>query len=61
MLHQQCNIDALRVWCNMKTGQSCVYPTTSTVSKRQWISQKVEDGFGQNFVETLGVCQGRID
>lgn len=37
---QGCNQDAIKVYCNMETGETCVYPTESTIPKKNWYTSK---------------------
>lgn len=35
--------DAIQVFCNMETGETCVYPTIAKVPKKNWWTTKSED------------------
>lgn len=45
--------DAIKVFCNMKTGQTCVYPTISKVPKKNWWTSKDKDRKHIWFGETM--------
>lgn len=34
--NQGCTLDAIKVFCNMETGETCVYPTQSTIDQKNW-------------------------
>lgn len=34
--NQGCNLDAIKVYCNMETGQTCVFPTQPSVPQKNW-------------------------
>jgi syndecan 1 len=38
--NQGCNLDAIKVFCNMETGETCVYPTQPTVAQKNWYISK---------------------
>lgn len=35
--------DAIKVFCNMETGETCVYPSIAKVPKKSWWSSKSKD------------------
>lgn len=37
---QGCNQDAIKVYCNMETGETCVYPTQTDIPKKSWYTSK---------------------
>lgn len=37
---QGCTQDAIKVYCNMDTGETCVSPTQSEVAKKSWYVSK---------------------
>lgn len=38
--NQGCTVDAIKVFCNMETGESCVYPNPSSIPRKNWWSSK---------------------
>lgn len=38
--NQGCTLDAIKVYCNLETGQTCVYPTQSDIPKKTWYTSK---------------------
>lgn len=40
--NQGCTIDAIKVFCNMETGESCVHSKTS-IPRKNWWSSKNKD------------------
>ncbi|XP_010125934.1 PREDICTED: LOW QUALITY PROTEIN: collagen alpha-1(I) chain-like, partial [Chlamydotis macqueenii] len=38
--NQGCNLDAIKVYCNMETGETCVYPTQATIAQKNWYLSK---------------------
>ncbi|KAJ8259358.1 hypothetical protein COCON_G00183700 [Conger conger] len=41
--NQGCTIDAIKVFCNMETGETCVYPNPSKIPRKNWWSSKSKD------------------
>lgn len=37
---QGCTQDAIKVYCNMETGETCVSPTQPEVAKKNWYMSK---------------------
>lgn len=38
--NQGCTVDAIKVFCNMETGETCVYPNPSDVPRKNWWTTK---------------------
>ncbi|KAJ3601784.1 hypothetical protein NHX12_029548, partial [Muraenolepis orangiensis] len=38
-----CNIDTIKVFCNMETGKSCVHPKPASIPHKNWWSNKSKD------------------
>lgn len=38
--NQGCNLDAIKVFCNLETGETCVYPTRGSVARKNWYLSK---------------------
>lgn len=51
--NQGCTIDAIKVFCNMETGESCVHPKPSSVPRKNWWSSKSKDRKHIWFGETM--------
>lgn len=41
--NQGCTLDALKVFCNMETGETCVYANPQTISRKNWWQSKSAD------------------
>lgn len=41
--NQGCTLDAMKVFCNMETGETCVYPNPATVPRKNWWSSKSKE------------------
>lgn len=50
--NQGCTIDAIKVFCNMETGETCVHPKPSSIPRKNWWTSKNKDPkhvwFGEN-------------
>ncbi|KAK0146918.1 Collagen alpha-1(II) chain [Merluccius polli] len=51
--NQGCTIDAIRVFCNMETGESCVHPKPASIPRKNWWSNKSKDRKHVWFGETM--------
>lgn len=51
--NQGCTLDAMKVFCNMETGETCVYPNPATVPKKNWWSSKGKEKKHVWFGETM--------
>ncbi|CAB1445080.1 unnamed protein product [Pleuronectes platessa] len=51
--NQGCTIDAIKVFCNMETGESCVQPKPSGIPRKNWWSSKSKDRKHVWFGETM--------
>lgn len=47
-------IDAIKVFCNMETGESCVYPSNPTIPRKNWWSSKSKTSKHVWFGESMG-------
>lgn len=48
-----CTADAIKVFCNMETGETCVYPSISKVPQKNWWTSKSKDRKHVWFGETM--------
>lgn len=46
-------MDAIKVFCNMETGETCVYPNPSSIPKKNWWTSKTKDKKHVWFAETI--------
>lgn len=51
--NQGCNLDAIKVYCNMETGETCVYPTQPNVTPKNWYTSKNKEKKHVWFGETM--------
>lgn len=51
--NQGCTIDAIKVFCNMETGESCVHPKPASIPRKNWWSSKSKDRKHVWFGETM--------
>lgn len=51
--NQGCTLDAMKVFCNMETGETCVYPNPATVPRKNWWSSKSKEKKHIWFGETM--------
>lgn len=63
--NQGCNLDAIEVYCNMETGESCVYPTQATIAPKSWYisnnhKEKKHVWFGETMPDGFQVRQERL-
>lgn len=49
-----CTADAIKVFCNMETGETCVKPTTSSIPRKNWWSIKSKGQKHVWFGENMG-------
>ena len=45
--------DAMKVFCNMETGETCVYPSIAKVPRKNWWTSKSKDRKHVWFGETM--------
>ncbi|KAL1021429.1 hypothetical protein UPYG_G00013150, partial [Umbra pygmaea] len=45
--------DAIKVFCNMESGETCVYPTIGSVKQKNWWTSKSKDRKHVWFAETM--------
>lgn len=45
--------DAIKVFCNMETGETCVYPSIANVPHKNWWTSKSKDRKHVWFGETM--------
>lgn len=38
--NQGCTVDAMKVFCNMETGETCVYPKPTNIPRKSWWTSK---------------------
>lgn len=38
--NQGCTVDAIKVFCNMETGETCVYPKPANIPRKNWWTTK---------------------
>merc|ERR1712168_1744936 len=43
--------DAIKVFCNMETGETCVYPSISKVRKHVWFGETMNGGFHFSYAQ----------
>lgn len=60
--NQGCTLDAIQVYCNMETGESCIYPTQATVAQKNWYisnnhKEKKHVWFGETMTDGFQVRQ----
>lgn len=41
--NQGCTVDAIKVFCNMETGESCIYPKPANIPRKNWWTTKGGD------------------
>lgn len=51
--NQGCTLDAIKVFCNMETGETCVYPKPSSIPKKNWWTSKSKEKKHIWFGETI--------
>lgn len=51
--NQGCTLDAIKVFCNMETGETCVYPNPSSIPKKNWWTSKTKEKKHVWFAETI--------
>uniref|UniRef100_A0A8V5GQQ7 Fibrillar collagen NC1 domain-containing protein n=1 Tax=Melopsittacus undulatus TaxID=13146 RepID=A0A8V5GQQ7_MELUD len=51
--NQGCTLDAIKVFCNMETGETCVYPNPRSIPRKNWWSSKTKDKKHVWFAETI--------
>ena len=63
--NQGCNLDAIKVYCNMETGETCVYPTQATIAQKNWYlsknpKEKKHVWFGETMSDGFQVGMGAV-
>lgn len=51
--NQGCTVDAIKVFCNMETGESCIYPKPTKIPRKNWWSSKSKERKHIWFGETM--------
>lgn len=51
--NQGCTVDAIKVYCNMETGETCVRPKPSSIPRKNWWTSKSKDRKHVWFGETM--------
>lgn len=51
--NQGCTLDAIKVFCNMATGETCVYPSPGSIPRKNWWSSKAKEKKHIWFGETI--------
>lgn len=51
--NQGCTIDAIKVFCNMESGESCVKSKPASIPRKNWWSSKSKDRKHVWFGETM--------
>ncbi|MGH0127538.1 UNVERIFIED_CONTAM: hypothetical protein FKN15_041345 [Acipenser sinensis] len=51
--NQGCAVDAIKVFCNMESGETCVYPNPASIPRKNWWTSKSADRKHVWFGETM--------
>ncbi|KAG5838990.1 hypothetical protein ANANG_G00229610 [Anguilla anguilla] len=51
--NQGCTVDAIKVFCNMETGETCVQPRPASIPRKNWWSSKGKERKHIYFGETM--------
>lgn len=51
--NQGCTLDAIKVFCNMATGETCVYPSPGSIPRKNWWSSKAKEKKHVWFADTI--------
>ncbi|XP_050190222.1 collagen alpha-1(II) chain [Myiozetetes cayanensis] len=51
--NQGCTLDAIKVFCNMETGETCVYPNPGSIPRKNWWTSKAKEKKHVWFGETI--------